>query len=106
MVSAIGQVKPKILFKGENWYLSRVSFLSETGTTAIIDFSLLKSCFVIHIGRKSYDLPNYVEVLSGTITQYEFKKRLYVENNDDFFELLKFLVNRRNKKHVAYYYSV
>lgn len=104
MVSAIGQVKPEILFEGENWSLSRVSFLSETGITAMIDFSLLKSCFVLHLDGKSYDLPKYVEVLSGTFSQYEFKKRLYEENKDDFVKLWKFLVNRRNNQHLAYYY--
>lgn len=104
MVSAIGQVKPEISFKGENWSLSRVSFLSETGTTAMIDFSLLKSCFVLHLDGKSYDLPKYVEVLSEKISQREFKKQLYEENKDDFVKLWTFLVNRRNK-HVAYYDS-
>jgi hypothetical protein len=103
MVSAIGQVKPEILFEGENWSLSRVSFLSETGITATIDFSLLKSCFVLHLDGKSYNLPKYVEVLSEKISQREFKKRLYEKNKDDFVKLLKFLVDRMNNKHVAYY---
>lgn len=102
MVSAIGQVKPEILFEGENWSLSRVSFLSETGITATIDFSLLKSCFVLHLDGKSYNLPKYVEVLSEKISQREFKKQLYEENKDDFVKLWTFLVDRMNK-YVAYY---
>ena len=98
-----GQIRPEITFEGLNWSLSSVSFLNETDTTAaMIDFSFLKSCFVLHLDGKSYDLPKYVEVLSGTISQNEFKKRLYVENKDDFIKLWKFLVDRK-RRHLACY---
>jgi hypothetical protein len=98
-----GQIRPVITFEGLTWSLASVSFLNETDTTAaMIDFSFLKSCFVLHLDGKSYNLPKYVEVLSGTISQNEFKKRLYVENKDDFIKLWKFLVNRE-RRHLARY---
>lgn len=96
-----GQVRPKISFEGANWSLDRVSFY-ETNPTATIDFSLLKSCFVLHLDGKSYDLQNYVEVLRGTISQIEFKNRLRRDIQHDFDRVWKFLVERK-KRHLAYY---
>jgi hypothetical protein len=98
----LGQVIPQIPFEGANWSLKSVSFLNDTSTTATIDFSLLKSCFVLHLDGKSYDLPNYVEALSGTITQIEFKNRLRRENQQDFDRVWAFLVERE-KRHLAFY---
>lgn len=97
-----GQVRPEISFEGANWSLDRVSFLKETNPTATIDFSLLKSCFVLHMDGKSYDLPNYVEVLRGTITQIEFKNRLRRDIQHDFDRVWTFLIERKID-HLAYY---
>jgi hypothetical protein len=98
----VGQVRPQISFEGSNWSLNRVSFLNETDTTTNIYFSLLKSCFVLHLDGKSYDLPNYVEALTGTITQIEFKNRLRRDIQHDFDRVWTFLVGRE-KCHLAYY---
>ena len=97
-----GQVRPEISFEGANWSLDRVSFLKETNPTATIDFSLLKSCFVLHMDDKSYDLPNYVEVLRGTITQIDFKNRLRRDIQHDFDRVWTFLIERKID-HLAYY---
>lgn len=97
-----GQVIPQIPFEGANWSLNRISFLNKTGTTATIDFSLLKSCFVLHLDGKTYDLPNYVEALTGTITQIEFKNRLCRDNEKEFEKIWTFLVER-GIRHQAYY---
>ena len=97
-----GQVIPKISYEGVKWSLDRVSFLNETNLTAKIDFSFLKSCFVLHMDDKSYDLPNYVEVLRGTITQIEFKNRLRRDIQHDFDRVWAFLVERK-ERHLAYY---
>jgi hypothetical protein len=98
----LGQVIPKIQFEGANWSLNSVSFLNDTSTTATIDFSLLKSCFVLHLDGKSYDLPNYVEALSGTITQIDFKNQLRRDIQHDFDRVWTFLVQRK-KRHLAFY---
>jgi len=97
-----GQVRPEISFKGANWSLDRVSFLNETNPTERIDFSILKSCFVLQMDGKSYNLPNYVEVLRGTITQIDFKNRLRRDILHDFDRVWSFLVERK-KPHLAYY---
>lgn len=97
-----GQVRPEISFEGANWSLYHVSFLHETNPTATIDFSILKSCFVLHMDDKSYNLPNYVEVLRGTITQIDFKNRLRRDIQHDFDRVWIFLIERK-KPHQAYY---
>ena len=96
-----GQVIPKISFEGVNWSLNRVS-LYEINPTATIKFSMFKLCFVLHLDGKSYDLPNYVEVLRGTITQIEFKNRLRRDIQHDFDRVWAFLVERK-QSHLAYY---
>jgi hypothetical protein len=96
-----GQVRPEISFEGANWSLDRVSFY-ETNPTATIKFSIFKLCFVLHLDGKTYDLPNYVEVLRGTITQIEFKNRLRRDIQHDFDRVWAFLVERE-KGHLAYY---
>jgi len=95
MVCAHGQVRATSVYHGKILHLKKVFFLNVKKRIAEIDSSFFSGEFYLIMNGVEYDLPNYIEVLQGTMSEEAFKTRLRNTNQKHFDKIWKVLTDRQ-----------
>lgn len=95
MVCAHGQVRATSVHHGERLRLKKVFFSNAKKRIAEIDSRFFSGEFYLIMNRVEYDLPNYIEVLQGTMSEEAFKTGLRNANPKHFDKIWKVLTDRQ-----------